>query len=797
MSSTCASVKAVKYLYKYIFKGHDRAVVAISPDKTALAVDEHVTDEIKNYIDCRYIGAMEAVWRIFHFQLHDRHPAVQSLCVHLEHQQRVVFQDGQAESVVAKGEPATTLTEFFRTNSTNEDAQQYLYHEFPEYFTWNTGTKKWSRRQNRNEHITIGRMYTLHPNQGDVYYLRLLLLHIRGPTSFTAIRTVGGHVCESFKDACARMNLLEDDAEWRECLLDAVQCRMPFQLRLLFISILLFCEPADPLSLFEQFAVDMAEDFAYGHKFENSNAHRNRLLLSIQKLLTVHDRSLSEFQLPVPVDESSSSDGVGDDQRDADATSYLAASEPLLTHDQRRIYRSICDAVDSSIGGVYFLDAPGGTGKTFVMNCLLAYVRQNNDIALAVASSGIAATLLKLGRTAHSLFKLPIPCDEASTCNITPRSATAELIRRTKLIVWDEAPMSHRYLFDAVNRTLCDIMKNDKPFGGIVTLLAGDFRQILPVVRMGRRPDIVDAALSRSALWQQVVLLRLHRNMRVEKYGRDAVHLATLRQHAEWLLQLGDGKLPHTDAEDLISLPADLCVANIDELVAFVFGELSSNFNNASWVSSRAILCPRNELVDAMNNHVLDLFPGEVVTCLSVDSVAEIEQQAVYPVEYLNSLNVSGLPPHILHLKVGAPIMLLRNLDPARGHCNGTRYIVRQITRRYIEAQVAFGEYAGNTLLMPRIPMLPSDAGLPFTLRRRQFPVRPAFAMSVNKSQGQTLDRVGILLQNEPVFSHGQLYIAASRCGQPENDRFCVSDQLTANVVYQEVLSSTRFNATC
>lgn len=215
----------------------------------------------------------------------------------------------------------------------------------------------------------------------------------------------------------------------------------------------------------------------------------------------------------------------------------MQADEVTFSYDQRRIYRSICDAVDSSIGGVYFLDAPGGTGKTFVMNCLLAYVMQNNDIALAVASSGIAATLLKLGRTAHSRFKLPIPCDEASTCNITPRSATAELIRRTKLIVWDEAPMSHRYLFDAVNRTLCDIMKNDKPFGGIVTLLAGDFRQILPVVRMGRRPDIVDAALSRSALWQQVVLLRLHRNMRVEKYGRDAVTTARGMAVATWRWQ--------------------------------------------------------------------------------------------------------------------------------------------------------------------------------------------------------------------------------------------------------------------
>jgi len=93
---------------------------------------------------------------------------------------------------------------------------------------------------------------------------------------------------------------------------------------------------------------------------------------------------------------------------------------------------------------VFFLDAPGGTGKTFLLNVVLAYVRQKGDIALAVAGSGIAATLLKLGRTAHSRLKLPIPADENSTCNITLRCATAELLRHTRLIVWDEAPMTHR-----------------------------------------------------------------------------------------------------------------------------------------------------------------------------------------------------------------------------------------------------------------------------------------------------------------------------------------------------------------
>ena len=331
--------------------------------------------------------------------------------------------------------------------------------------------------------------------------------------------------------------------------------------------------------------------------------------------------------------------------------------------------------------------------------------------------------------------------------------------------------MCHRYVFDAVSRTLCDIMHDERPFGGIVTLLAGDFRQILPVVRLGRRAEIVDAALSRSPLWQQVVVMKLQTNMRVENCARDDDHVTTLRQYADWLLlQLGGGKLPLTNDGD-IRLPSELCVSSVDELTDFVFAGLATHSTDADWISTRAILCPRNAMVDAMNDRVLATFPGDVITCLSVDTVGEVGQQALYPVEYLNSLNLRGLPPHRLNIKVGAPIMLLRNMDPVRGHCNGTRYVVRMVSRRYIEAAIASGEYAGNVLFIPRVPLSPTDAGL--TLRRRQFPVRPAFAMTVNKAQGQTLTKCGVLL-DEPVFTHGQLYVAASRCGDPQNIRsFC------------------------
>jgi len=148
----------------------------------------------------------------------------------------------------------------------------------------------------------IGRMYTLHPNQGDVYYMRLLLLHIRGPTSFLELRTVDGMLCETFKDACARLNLLNNDDEWRDCLTEASTCQMAPRLRQLFVTLLVFCEPADPLSLFDQFSDNLAEDIAYQLKKKSKNgtetASHNKLLLMLQKMLAVHGRSLTDFKLP-------------------------------------------------------------------------------------------------------------------------------------------------------------------------------------------------------------------------------------------------------------------------------------------------------------------------------------------------------------------------------------------------------------------------------------------------------------------------------------------------------------------
>ncbi|XP_074364747.1 uncharacterized protein LOC141705758 [Apium graveolens] len=176
------------------------------------------------------------------------------------------------------------------------------------------------------------------------------------------------------------------------------------------------------------------------------------------------------------------------------------------TEEQRKVYDAVLESVESGSGGLFFVYGSGGCGKTFLWRTLICKLRSLGKIVLPVASSGIAATLMSGGQTGHSRFKIPIVLDEFSTCNISHNSDIAQLIKQTNLIIWDEAPMQHRYAFECLDRSLKDIMKAidpacyKMPFGGITVVLGGDFRQILPVITYGDRADIVAACITRSKL---------------------------------------------------------------------------------------------------------------------------------------------------------------------------------------------------------------------------------------------------------------------------------------------------------
>ena len=130
---------------------------------------------------------------------------------------------------------------------------------------------------------------------------------------------------------------------------------------------------------------------------------------------------------------------------------------------------------------VFFIDGPGGTGKTFLYNTFMAKVRSQNKIALGLANSSIAVLFLPCGRTVHSRLKVSIDINELSVCNISKQSYLAQLIRRTNLLIWDQACMSNNHVAECVDRSLRDICSSGILFGGKVVVFGGDFRQIPPV----------------------------------------------------------------------------------------------------------------------------------------------------------------------------------------------------------------------------------------------------------------------------------------------------------------------------
>lgn len=264
---------------------------------------------------------------------------------------------------------------------------------------------------------------------------------------------------------------------------------------------------------------------------------------------------------------------------------------PTLNHEQNDFFRIIKNQLDINEGGIYCLEAHGGTGKSYLLNLILAEVRQRGEIALAVASSGIAATLLEGGRTAHSVFKLPLNIREIENpmCFIEKNSEKASLLKECKIIVWDESTLAHKLNFQVLDRTLRDIKNNDNIMGGTLMILSGDFRQILPVIPRGTPGDEIEASLKSSFLWPMVKKYKLQENMRTR------INTDTNRENfAKKLLEIGDGKL-ETDEEGLITFPDNFCnfAKSKNYLINKIFTNLETNYKNDEWLCERAIFLLR------------------------------------------------------------------------------------------------------------------------------------------------------------------------------------------------------------
>ncbi|CAM9308372.1 unnamed protein product [Heterosigma akashiwo] len=615
--------------------------------------------------------------------------------------------------------------------------------------------------------------------RGDLFYLRLLLLHVQEPTSFDDLLTFNSSINSTFQDACIARGIMQSDNIWDDTMKEASQAATPSSLRNLFAIMCCHNQLSNPKHLFDTCCEQMrAEDFE--HEGYPSEQARNLALLEIEKDVLDMDFTMEKIGLYVPVH-------LDPVEVQIDRQWHLSRQSMAQTfHGQYDMNNlkpkqlSIAKQVlalaeqvqngDRTTAKIIYVKGGGGTGKTVLMNTVIWEASQRTTSTnpplnvAACAFSGIASTLLIGGTTLHKRFHLPL--EEGRVPSVSPNSKQGQFLRSVHLFVFDEGSMIPLWVWKAIDNLLRDIHKSDPdeelpPMGGTAVMLSGDFAQILPILEHASRAQVVANCLTQWSEWADLVTP----NMQVLTENLRAYPGAI--EFVNFLEDLGSGKLSgqvDPNNPDLVALPAECCVSK-GKVVEFVFDGLTAE--NVEQYSDCCILTPWNQVAEEINRQVLERLDVEAKTFFSNDH-AELsgtdeensDPDLLYPSEILNAELPSGFPPHELTLKIGAIVILLRTLSLGKKMCNGRRMKVIRMTEHAILLK-HIGELSFMPpVWVPRIIFISKP--MPFTFRRTQFPVKLAFCLSIDKSQGSTFRKVGIVLPR-PVFSHGHLYVGYSR----------------------------------
>lgn len=307
----CNKSNMIKYLFKYVMKGHDRSKIYfettaqtgnISPNH-----DLAPPDEILEYMDARFLSTCEALHRIYEFDIHYRVPPVERLAVHLPGMNYVRYEKGSDLRALINSPAAkrTMLTEWFEANAKYEEARTLTYCDFPKQWTWDSSSRCWRPRTPAPK---IGRMYYVHPTVGELYYLQMLLMIVKGAQSYPDIRTYNGVIYETYREACEARGILEGDNEWHLLFDEAIQSASSYQLRQLFVTVVLYCSVGDVRALFDKYWLYMIDDIHRRLKKALDNphcivSHEHLLTLLLHELTNVFGKSggnIKDYNLPQP-----------------------------------------------------------------------------------------------------------------------------------------------------------------------------------------------------------------------------------------------------------------------------------------------------------------------------------------------------------------------------------------------------------------------------------------------------------------------------------------------------------------
>ncbi|XP_065315371.1 uncharacterized protein LOC135924247 [Gordionus sp. m RMFG-2023] len=469
-------------------------------------------------------------------------------------------------------------------------------------------------------------------------------------------------------ETAIKRHLFSDDKEWEHCLEETSLFQMPFQFRLTFAFICVFGQPQNPEYLWDKFKPYLIEDFC---------------LHDISNILNAHGLDCNNFNLPIPepILQPKLYDSVTET---AKALVMLYSLNSLQKYTFDLIIHAIEDI--SCTTRYFYLDGPGGSGKTYLYNTLIYYLRGQNKIVLPFATTGISSILLNGGKTIHSGFKLPIPILNTSVSHMRPLSTQAKEIKLAHLIIIDESSMMTKHAIRCIDVLLREIMQIITPFGGKVILLGGDFRQTLPVIPRASKTCIIESCIKSMNLWHIFHQIQLTHKMRT--YSEEESYI-------KWLLQIGEGNtplLPSPLPSHYVEIPLSMLE---NSLISSIYGD-SLLLNNIDYLSTSIILTTKNDITLTLNNTIISKLPCPLRQYYSSDSFLSdhTDDSLNYPLEFLNSHTFWNATAHTIIKRL----------------LNGPRLIIKSMHNYFLDAEIITGTNKGYRVFIPRIDLTPSES---------------------------------------------------------------------------------------
>jgi hypothetical protein len=407
----------MKYCFKYVFKRPDAATICL--------------DEIDHYLSSRVLSAGEAAWRILGLPLHQEFPPIMRLDIHLPRQHRVTFNSAAPPQglAAAVARQSSTLLQWFALNSRDAAARLLKYADIPGAFTWHK--LQWQKRKNVSR--CMGRIYMVGSETSELFFLRRLLGVVRGARGFDDLMTYDGVLYPNFQAACAGRGMLIDDAEFIAAMHDVTSVETSMEaIQQFFVHLIVRCRPSNSHDIFNMFLPDICgveepqmEDIecamwameGYANDLGTSLSASGWALPAIRMITRPAENNMT----------------IHIHNRDTAFASFSS--------EQQAVADEVLAAVAAGVGGVFYLTAAGGCGKSFWANGVSAAVLVAGYVPVVVAASAMAASVLHGGRTAHSALRIPIDCSEGSFCTLDIELRAQ--IRAADIIIWDECSMVH------------------------------------------------------------------------------------------------------------------------------------------------------------------------------------------------------------------------------------------------------------------------------------------------------------------------------------------------------------------